>query len=241
MPANTTAHDDSCDHIPGWAAIVRPHRFRAPGWASRLFCPRHRRADTPSAATTAAFAVPSTVRQQVLREYHAVNNADARRASAEMVLAGFNTGTVPYGYRSQRVRVAPTERRPRWRTRLVIEPVEAATVKMIFVWRGVDGTTVTAIRQRLVAARYPVPLGSETAHPGVWTHTDIRAILRNSTYTGRQVWGRRRCRRRAPRTQWVWSSAWAYPAVITVREFTAAQKPARAERGLTRAEQRHAA
>lgn len=121
--------------------------------------------------------MPWSVRQRVLREYHAGNLAQARRTSEEMVRAGFNTGAVPYGYRTQRVRVAPAGRRPRWRTRLVIEPVEAE-----------DGLAITAIRQRLVVARYLAPLDPETEQPGVWTRAVIRAILRKPKYTGRQVW-----------------------------------------------------
>jgi Recombinase len=152
--------------------------------------------------------VPWSVRQRVLREYHAGNPAQARRASEEMVRAGFNTGAMPYGYRAQRVRVAPAGRRPRWRTRLVIEPVEAE-----------DGLAITAIRQRHVAARYLAPLDPETGQLGVWTRAVIRAILRNPNYTGRQVWGRRHHGRHAASTP-----VWAHAPLITVEEFAAAHR-----------------
>lgn len=168
--------------------------------------------------------MPWPVRQRVLREYHVVNLAHARRASEEMVRAGFNTGAVPYGYRAQRVRVTPAGKRPRWRTRLVIEPVEAATAKMIFVWRAENGLTVAAIRQRLIAARYPAPLDPQTGQPGVWTRAAIGAILRNPKYTGRQVWGRRHHGGPAPRARWVWSPVWAHPPVVSADLFAAANR-----------------
>jgi hypothetical protein len=198
-----------------------------PRWARLVCSPRRRPGEDTSGQEITASDVPWPVRQRVLRDYHAANLAHARRASETMVRAGFNTGTVPYGYRAQRIRVAPAGRRPRWRTRLVIEPVEAATVKMIFTWRGEDGLSVTAIRQRLVAARYPAPLDPETGQPGVWTHAYITAILRNPKYLGRQVWGRRHHGRRAPREVWVWSPVWAHPPIVSAEEFVAANRRAR--------------
>jgi hypothetical protein len=203
---------ESDGEVPRWAATAGRGRW-AHRQAARLFCSPRRTTDDRGPDVTTS-GVPS-VRQEVLREYQVGNLAQARRASEEMV---------PYGYRAQRVRVAPAGRRPRWRTRLVIEFVEATTVKMIFTWRGEDDLTITAIRQRLVAARCPAPLDPETGQPGVWTRAAIRAILRNPKYTGRQVWGRRRHGRRAPRTQWVWSPVWAHTPLITSKEFAAAKR-----------------
>jgi hypothetical protein len=167
------------------------------------------------------------VRHRVLRDYHADSVAEARRASEALVRAGFNTGTVPYGYRARRVRIAPAGRRARWRTRLVIEPVEAAAVKMIFTWRGEDGLSLAAIRERLLAARYPAPLDPETGQPGVWTHAIIAAALRNPKYLGRQIWGRHHHGRRAPRDAWVWSAVWAHPPIVSTDEFVAANRRTR--------------
>lgn len=223
MTTNSERHEPDGE-IPRWAATAGQRMFRTPRWASRLFCSPRRSPDATSEPDVTVSAVPWSVRQRVLREYHTANLAQARRASEEMVRAGFNTGAVPYGYRAQRIRVAPAGRKPRWRTRLTIEPVEAATVKMIFTWRAEDGLTVAAIRQRLVAARYPAPLDPETGQPGVWTRAVIRAILRNPKYTGRQVWGRHHHGRRVPRARWVWSRAWVHPPLVTVAEFAAANR-----------------
>jgi hypothetical protein len=203
------------------------HRFRRARWA-RLF--RRSRCRTAEATNTRDVTVeeaPGAVRQRVLRDYHAVNLARARRGAEDLVRAGFNTGAVPYGYRAQRVRIAPAGRKPRWRTRLVIEPVEAATVKMIFTWRGIDGVTVGDIRRRLVAARYPAPLDPYTGGAGVWTNAVIGAILRNPKYLGRQVWGRHHHGRPTPASAWVWSPAWVHPPIVSGAEFEAANRRAR--------------
>lgn len=164
-------------------------------------------------------------RQHVLRDYHAANLAAARAGSEDLVRAGFNTGEVPYGYRAHRVQVTPAGRRPRWRTRLTIEPVEAATVRMIFVWRGEDRLSVPQIRSRLGASRYPAPLDPATGQPTVWTVATVRSILHNPKYLGRQVWGRRHRGRPAPEHRWVWSSPWAHPPIVDHATFAAVQHP----------------
>lgn len=224
MTTNTSRHDPDGE-IPQWAATAG-HGFRASRWAARLLCSTRRRPAPDTSGFHAASDAPDPVRQRVLREYHAVNLEHARRASEEMVRAGFNTGAVPYGYRAQRVRVVPAGKRPRWRTRLLIEPVEASTVRMIFLWRGEDRLHFSEILRRLSAARYPAPLDPETGQPGVWTRAVVRAILRNPKYTGRQVWGRHHHGRRAPHTLWVWSPVWVHPPVITGEEFAAANRRA---------------
>jgi hypothetical protein len=217
MPSNTTAQDESGDRIPRWAATAGQHTLgqRLTALGARLF---RSRADANSDEAELSWRV----QQVVLRDYHATNLATARTASEELVRAGFNTGDVPYGYRARRVQVTPTGRRARWRTRLVIEPVEASTVRMIFMWRGEDRLPTTEIRRRLAASRYPAPLDPETGQPSVWTVAIVRAILRNPKYLGRQVWGRSHHGKRTPRADWVWSEVWVHPPLVTAEEFTAA-------------------
>ena len=219
MPSNNTARDESGDHIPRWAATACRQTFgqRLTAMGARLFGS----ATEPDSGE----ATPSwPVRQHVLRDYHAANLAAARTVSEELVRAGFNTGDVPYGYRARRVRVTPAGRRARWRTRLLIEPVEASTVRMIFVWRGEDRLSTTEIRRRLAASRYPAPLDPETGEPGVWTVAIVRAILGNPKYLGRQVWGRTHHGKPTPRADWVWSKAWVHPPLVTAEEFAAADR-----------------
>lgn len=227
MPSDTTAYDESGESIPRWAATAGRESLtkRLAAKGARLLCSTRRsraRAGTESDNGEADLSWP--VRQHVLRDYHAANLATARAASEDMVRAGFNTGDVPYGYRAQRVRVQPPNRRPRWRTRLVIEPVEASTVRMIFVWRGQDRLSTEEILRRLTESRYPAPLDPDTGQPGVWTVATIRAILRNPKYLGRQVWGRTHHGKRAPRAAWVWSDVWVHPPLVTVEEFAAANR-----------------
>ncbi|GLY71685.1 recombinase family protein [Amycolatopsis taiwanensis] len=223
----TKAAPQELDHDPHPdTTAVRSSRSRR--LAARLLRASHRwRTNDTSRVDAATMDVPWPVRQQVLREYHAANLSRARHASEEMVRAGFNTGAVPYGYRALRARVTPAGKRPRWRTRLAIEPVEAATVKMIFVWRAEDRLSIAEIYQRLRTARYPAPLDPDTGQPGMWTHTVIAAILRNPKYQGRQIWGRRHHGRPAPRARWVWSPAWAHPPIVSAELFAAANQRAR--------------
>jgi hypothetical protein len=235
MPPTTDGRREQDGEVPRWAATAGQHRFRTLRWASRLFGP-YRRTTDDSEPQVPASDVSSSVRHRVLREYHAATLAQARRASEQWVRAGFNTGAVPYGYRAQRVQIAPAGRRARWRTRLVIEPVEAATVKMIFMWRGEDGLTIAAIRQRLLAARYPAPLDPETEQPVVWTRALVAAVLRNPKYLGRQVWGRRHHGRRASCEAWVWSPEWAHPPIVSTDEFVAANSRTRLATALVAAD-----
>lgn len=219
MPSNTTAHDESGDRVPRWAATAGHRTFgqRLTAMGARLF------GSTTDPET--GEATPSwRVRQHVLQDYHAANLAAARTVSEELVRAGFNSGDVPYGYRARRVRVHPEGRRPRWRTRLLIEPVEAATVRMIFVWRGEERLSTPEIRRRLTASRYPVPLDPETGEPGAWTVAMVRAILGNPKDLGRQVWGRTHHGKPTPRTAWIWSEAWVHPPPVTAEEFASADR-----------------
>jgi hypothetical protein len=222
MPSNTATHDESGDRIPRWAATAGHHTLgqRLTAAGARLFRSR-------AHANNDEAELPWSDRRLVMSDYHATNLATARTASEELVRAGFNTGNVPYGYRAHRVQVTPAGGRARWRTRLVLEPVEASTVRMIFVWRGEDRLPTKEIRRRLAASRYPAPLNPETGQPCVWTVAMVRAILRNPKYLGRQIWGRTQHGRRAPHDTWVWSPVWTHPPVVSAEEFAAANRRTR--------------
>jgi hypothetical protein len=210
------------DSVPRRAATAGQYS-RAQRLAVRLLpWPRRGRTADTTSPTVPDSTVPWPIRQRALREYHTDNLAQARHAAEELVRAGFNTGDVPYGYRAHRVRVTPPNHRPRWRTRLTIEPVEASTVRMIFIWRGTDHLTIREIQRRLAASRYPTPLDPDTGQPAVWTVPMVRAILRNPKYLGHQIWGRTHHGKPVPRTAWVWSHAWAHPPLITTEEYAAA-------------------
>lgn len=173
MPSTTPARNESGDGIPRRAVTAdRGSLLKcllAKG--ARLFCvARRSRACSGADSNSSRSELSWRVRQRVLRDYHAANLATARAVSEELVRAGFNIGDVPYGYRAHRVRMQPPGRRPRWRIRLAIEPVEASTVRMIFLWCGEDRLSLTEIRRRLAVSRYPAPLDLDFGSPacGRW-------------------------------------------------------------------------
>ena len=179
----TTERDEPGGEIPRWAATAGRS-----SWRIRLRCTTKRRLRHDRRRDRAVHPdrVPAATREAVLRDYRAATTAKARRAAEQLVLADFNTGVVPYGYRPQRVRITPAGPRPRWRTRPMIEPVEASTVRMIFLWRGQDCLQIAEILRRLTAARYPAPLDPETGQPGIWTAGAVRSIVRFSAPSRRR-------------------------------------------------------
>jgi hypothetical protein len=158
----------------------------------------------------------------VLAAYHAENTVRSREATMAAVRAGYHVGPLPFGYRAQRIPVASTGRR-RCRVRLMIEPVEAATVGMIFAWRVSDHLSLSEIARRLTASRYPAPLHPATGRPVRWSRKIVAPILRNPTYTGRTVWGRYHVGQAVPPDRWAISAPGAHPAVIDDATFLAAQ------------------
>jgi hypothetical protein len=162
--------------------------------------------------------------KRVLQRYHAMNLAAARRATEDLVREGWHTGAVPYGYRSHRIRISPAGRRPRYRTKLLIDRKEASIVEMIFWWFVHNGQSVDEIVYRLDHAHYPAPRRAGPVTPSRWTSASVRAILGNPKYTGYQVWGRTRNGDPEPFEQWVWSRQLAHPAIIDTKIFLAAQR-----------------
>lgn len=162
--------------------------------------------------------------QRVIAAYHAETARRSRARTVELVLSGRHVGRVPFGYRA-------TARGRRGRaegTSLAIEPIEAATVAMMFSWRTRDGLGLTEIARRLNAARYPRPVHPTTLLEVAWTCGHVAAILANPMYSGRSVWGRSRAGRPVPAELWVLSSRQAYLAVVSDDEFLTAQRdPAR--------------
>ena len=160
--------------------------------------------------------------QRVIAAYHAETARRSRVRTVELVLAGCHVGRIPFGYRA-------TSRGRRSRaegTDLAIEPIEAATVAMMFSWRTRDRLGLTEIARRLNAARYPRPVHSATLLEVGWTSGRVAAILANPVYTGRSVWGRTRDGRPAPVELWVLSGRREYVAVVSDDEFLAAQHDA---------------
>jgi DNA invertase Pin-like site-specific DNA recombinase len=122
---------------------------------------------------------------------------------------GWNIGTVPYGYRAEKVTHPSPIKAAHGltKTRLVIDPERGPVVVAIFTWRTVNKLAVPTITARLNAdpAAYPSPDGTG------WTQTTITGILRNPKYTGYMVFGRKRTingkKRPVPPSEWLWSPA----------------------------------
>jgi hypothetical protein len=125
--------------------------------------------------------------------------------------------------------VSEPAQRARYRTRLLIEPAEAATVAMISHWRVHEGLSPKAITVRLVDNRHPPPREHTTGREHPWTTDRVTTILRNPKYLGRQVWGRQHRHSDTPPSTWVWSTTQAHPQIIDPATFTAAQHPWRQE------------
>lgn len=164
---------------------------------------RHRRRDRRAIAT-----------------YHAETARRSRARIIELVLAGRHVGRIPFGYRpTSQVRCGRAEG-----TALTIEPIEAATVAMMFAWRTRDRLGRTEIARRLNTARYPRPAHPVTHQEVAWTGRHVAAILANPVYSGRTVWGRARGGRALPAELWIMSTRREYAAIVDDREFLAAQR-----------------
>lgn len=165
-------------------------------------------------------------RATVLAAYHAENTEHARAVITALVRAGYHVGPVPFGYRAHHSPAGTSgdlPNRRRRRVRLTIEPVEAATVAMIFAWCVTDGLSRTQIAHRLTAARYPAPLHPVTGQPVAWSRTIVATILRNPTYTGRTVWGRCQAGQSVPPVRWVFSAPGAHLLLVNDDMFLAAE------------------
>lgn len=160
--------------------------------------------------------------QRVVAAYHAETTRRSRARTVELVLAGYNVGRVPYGYRPQRTAL-PIARDRAEGTVLAVEPIEAATVAMVFSWRTRDHLGLAEIARRLNTARYPRPFHPVTQEEMAWTGGRIARILANPVYTGRSVWGRARHGRRLPVDLWVLSARREYLAIVSDEQFVAAQ------------------
>jgi len=145
---------------------------------------------------------------------------------------GWNIGVPPYGYVGERVpHPVPAKREQGMtKTRLVPEPVRAAAVHQIFVWRVTERLSYDVIANRLNADldRYPPKKANRPdQHRDTWSHNGVRDVLENPKYTGYMVWNRRASKTGAgklnPPRDWVWSPMPTHEPLVTVDMFKAAQ------------------
>ena len=72
--------------------------------------------------------------------------------------------------------------------RFEINDDQAAVVRQIFRWVGLERLTLAAVCRRLLAGGIPSPAGN--TH---WSRAMIHTMLLNPAYAGRAIYGRRRC------------------------------------------------
>jgi site-specific DNA recombinase len=102
------------------------------------------------------------IKQGVAEWYRVSLKAKTRKGLEEHAIAGWNTGTVPYGYKPDRVThsVPVKAQQGRTRTRLAVDPDCGPWVTQMFEWRTLEKLSARAIALRLDAAGAPSPDGT---------------------------------------------------------------------------------
>src|SRR6476620_2477193 len=162
----------------------------------------------------------------------------SRAGMEESVRQGWHTGgRPPYGYTLEpHTHPNPQKAREgRKKHRLILDPVKAPIVVMIFedyVERGMGlGTICEKLNSDL--DRYPPPRRNrkdENDLPQTWSRSQLHSLLRNPKYTGYNVWGRHDKRRGRPvlrpREQWVWRAEPTHEAIISKELFAGVEERA---------------
>jgi DNA invertase Pin-like site-specific DNA recombinase len=156
-------------------------------------------------------------------------------------------GRPPYGYRLVDAGPHPNPTHAAWGRRLHRldpDPITAPHVQWIFAQR-LAGHSAAAIARALNDRGIPCPSSHDPdrnphRHRHTWTLRTVAEILANPRYTGRHVWnrchtdhhetvpgdkrtGRPQRHQPNPKDQWVISTRAAHPALISERDFIAAQ------------------
>lgn len=105
--------------------------------------------------------------------------------------------------------------------KIVINPDTAKIVRQIFDWR-IEGLNATEIAKRLNDADVPAPHPNENIYSHCWSANNVYHIIHNEKYTGKYVFGKRKCvnykSRMADESNWVVIEN-AFEPVITEEEF----------------------
>lgn len=178
---------------------------------------------------------------------------ETHRGLEGRALKGFSTGGRVYGYATRTEEAPPDPEHPR--KVFVIDPAEAEVVRRIFRLY-VDGEGLKDIAAQLNREHIPAPYdghGVKVRGHG-WSHTTVRAMLRNERYLGKFVWNRRKFvrapgkkNRRAierPEAEWVTHEA-PELAIIPAELWQSAQarftqeRPHQSDPGRPRGASRH--
>jgi DNA invertase Pin-like site-specific DNA recombinase len=187
-------------------------------------------ADEPMTANATSI-LTRRVKQGVAEWYVRDLIEKSRRGMEESVRQGWHTGgPAPYGYLLEpHPHPNPQKAKDgRKKHRLVLDPVKAGIVRMIFEDYCISGLGLGAICDKLNADldRYPPPTRNkkdENDLPQTWSRSQLQAMLRNPKYTGFNVWGRHDKRAGRPfirpREQWIWSPTPSHEAIVSRELF----------------------
>jgi hypothetical protein len=105
MPTTDGRHERDGE-VPRWAATAGQHRFRAPRWASRLFCSRRRRTDD-SEPEVVASVLPWSVRTDEITQCELFRRRVLRSGTGTWLGRLAMTTSVMSGILSRALRVVP--------------------------------------------------------------------------------------------------------------------------------------
>ena len=104
---------------------------------------------------------------------------------------------------------------------IVIDPDTAKVVRQIFDWR-IKGLNATEIAKKLNDANVPAPHPNESIYSQCWSANNVYHIIHNEKYTGKYIFGKRKCvnykSRMADESNWVVIEN-AFESIITEEEF----------------------
>jgi len=183
-------------------------------------------ADEPMTANATSI-LTRRVKQGVAEWYVRDLIEKSRRGMEESVRQGWHTGgPAPYGYTLE-PHPHPNPHKAREgmkKHRLIVEPVRAAVVLMIFEDYCVRHLGMGAICDKLNRdlEHYPPPARNpkdENGLPPTWSKSQIQGMLRNPKYTGYNVWNRHDKRKGRPlirpQAEWIWSPTPSHEAIVT--------------------------
>jgi DNA invertase Pin-like site-specific DNA recombinase len=151
------------------------------------------------------------------------------RGMAGQALKGRATGGKVFGYTTEAIPGSGTDAHGKPLVDgydIVIEPSQARIVEKIFNL-FVDGSGLHKIARALNDEHLPYPRRGDGNDGGGWSHTTVRALLRNERYIGRIIWNKTRWqkipgsrkRRHVPRPESEWKVTERPELAIVTREL----------------------
>lgn len=109
--------------------------------------------------------------------------ADTLEGQRRRFLAGFAAGGVPYGYRTERVRLESDDA-----SKIVVDEGAAAVVASIFKMRA-EGKSLQEIADAMTSASVPMPKPRREKMCDGWSLSAVRNMVKNRRYIGEWAFG----------------------------------------------------